>query len=403
MVAVRPLKDTLAFAPLKVGSHELSNRIVFAPTTRYRGLENHVPSDLALKYYDDRSKFPGSLLITEATIASPRFGVYNRVPGIYTEEQTNAWKSIVDAVHANGSFISVQLWALGRVADPVATKKEGYPMISASALYESEASKKAAEESGNPVHALTTEEIDEIKLDYVRAIKNAAAAGFDYIELHGAHGYLIDQFFNPSSNQRTDKYGGSIENRARFALEIIDEAIPLVGADRLAIRISPWATFQGMKAQNEEVSPVAQLGYFLSELQRRANQGNELAYVSVVEPRVSGSMDLAPAEQVGDNAFVRTVWKGVLVKAGNYTYDAPTFDSALKDLEDGKTLIAFSRFYTSNPDLVLRLHDGSELRAYDRTTFYNNDNWGYNTFGAAGQTHVFDEATERQRMPLPIH
>lgn len=404
MVAIKALKDTQVFEPVKVGANKLSNKIVFAPTTRFRGLESNTASDLAVQYYDDRTKYPGSLVITEATIASPKFGVYERVPGIYNEEQTKAWKEIVDKVHANGSFISIQLWALGRVASPAATKKAGHPLIAPSAIYWNEESKKEAEDAGNPLQALTTEEIEDfVKKDYVNAAKNAVAAGFDYIEIHGAHGYLVDQFFNASSNQRTDKYGGSIENRARFGLEVIDELIPIVGAEKLAIRLSPWAKFQGVKAEKEEVSPIAQIGYFLSELQKRAEAGKELAYVSIVEPRVSGIVDVKSSEQFGDNSFVRSVWKGVVVKAGNYTYDAPEFTTALEDIKDGKTLIAFARFFTSNPDLVQRLHDGNDLTEYDRTTFYAPSNWGYNTFNPAGVNTVFNEEAERKRLPLPIH
>lgn len=403
MVAIRSLKDTKIFEPIEVGSNKLSNRIAFAPTTRRRGLDNNSPSDLAVQYYSDRTKYAGSLVITEATNGSPRFGNYDRVPGIWNEEQTKGWKKIVEGVHANKSFIAVQLWALGRVADPVSTKKAGYPLIAPSEIYVNDEAKKAAEEAGNPLRALTTEEVEEfIKKDYVTAAKNAVAAGFDYIEIHGAHGYLVDQFLHPSTNQRTDKYGGSIENRARFALEIIDELIPIVGAEKLAIRLSPWATFQGVKAENEDVSPVVQVGYLLSELEKRAKAGNKLAYISVVEPRVSGSLDVESKDQFGSNSFVRSIWSGTLIKAGNYTYDAPEFKTAIQDVDDGNTLVAFSRYFTSNPDFVQRLHDGTDLTKYDRDTFYNNDNWGYNTFTPAGSDTEYDEATERKRLPLPI-
>lgn len=404
MVAIRALKDTKVFEPIQVGNLKLSNRIAFAPTTRIRGLETNVPSDLAVTYYDDRTKYAGSLVITEATIASPKFGVYERVPGIYNDDQVKAWKVITDRIHANGSYVAVQLWALGRVAHPGATKKLGYPLIAPSALYYSEESKKAAQEAGNPIHELTTEEVENlIKDDYVNAAKKAVAAGFDIVEIHGAHGYLVDQFFNASSNKRTDKYGGSIENRARFALEIIDELSKVVGAEKLAIRLSPWAKFQGILAEGEEVLPVAQLGYFLSELTKRADKGQKLAYVSIVEPRVSGITNVDKSEQFGDNSFVRSVYKGTLIRAGNYTYDAPNFETALADVHDGNTLVAFARFFTSNPDLVQRLHDGTDLVSYDRNTFYNVDNWGYNTYAAHGEKKLFDEEAERKRLPLPIH
>lgn len=402
MVAIRALKDTDVFTPITVGGHTLSNKVVYAPTTRQRALDTNVVSDLTAQYYDERSKFPGSLLISEATMASPRFGLYRRVPGIYNDAQVQGWKKITDLVHANGSFMAVQLWNLGRVADPVYTKESGYPMVAPSAIYYSEESKEAAVAAGNELHELTTQEVEEFIQEFVKAGKNAVAAGFDYVEIHGAHGYMVDQFFYPSSNQRTDKYGGSIENRARFALEVIDALSAAIGAEKVAIRLSPWAKFQAMKAEEEEVSPVAQLGYFLSELQKRAKAGKEIAYVSVVEPRVSGITNVDASEQFGDNSFVRSIWKGVLVKAGNYTYDAPEFKTALEDIKDGNTLVAFSRYFTSNPDFVQRLHDGHDLTPYDRGTFYNPDNWGYNTYNASGANIVFDEATERLRVPLPI-
>ncbi|KAI5296970.1 ER membrane protein DP1/Yop1, partial [Ascosphaera pollenicola] len=186
----------------------------------------------------------------------------------------------------------MQLWPLGRVADPVATKKAGYPLIAPTALYESEESRKAAEAAGNPVHELTTLEVEDLVDDFVNAAKNAVAAGVDYVEVHGAHGYLVDTFFQVSANSRTDKYGGSIENRSRFALEIIDRLIEEIGADRVAIRISPWVKFQGILAEEGEVNPVAQFGHFLSELENRARAGKRIAYVSIVEPRFGNGGDV---------------------------------------------------------------------------------------------------------------
>ncbi|EEQ40235.1 NADH:flavin oxidoreductase / NADH oxidase family protein [Clavispora lusitaniae] len=402
MVAVKPLKDTEIFKPTKVGNHELSNKIVYAPTTRMRAIADHTPSDLAYKYYDDRTKYPGSLVITEATLMSPKTGLYDRVPGIYTDEHVAGWKKITDKIHANGSKVSMQLWPLGRVADPVATKKAGYPLVAPSLIYPSEEAKKAAEEAGNPIHVLTTEEVEDLVNDFVHAAKKAVAAGVDYVEVHGAHGYLVDTFFQVSTNKRTDKYGGSIENRARFALEILDRLIEEIGAERVAIRISPWAKFQGILAEEGEVNPVAQFGYFLSELENRARAGKRIAYVSIVEPRVSGVIDVAGEDIQGDNSFVRSVWKGIVIKAGNYTYDAPEFKTLLQDVSDGKTLVAFARYFTSNPDLVQRLHDGADLTPYKRELFYAPSNWGYNTFTNAGETKTFSEEEESKRLPAPI-
>lgn len=402
-VTSKPLKDTKIFKPIKVGKVELSNKIVYAPTTRKRALDNHVPSNLQYQYYDERTRFAGSLVISEGTFPTPKTGSDTNVPGIYNEEQVKAWKKINDKIHANGSYSSIQLWGLGRTADPVQTKKEGQKLNAPSAIFYDEESEKACKAAGQELHALTTEEVkDIIYNDYTVAAKNAVAAGFDFVELHGAHGYFIDQFFEPCSNKRTDEYGGSIENRCRFALELIDHLSTVIGADRLAIRISPWATFMGMKSQNDETSPFATYGYFADQLQKRKDKGQEIAYLSVVEPRVSGIINIAEDEQYGDNGFLKIIWKGVIMKAGNYTYDAPEFKTAIQDVDDDRTLVGFSRYITSNPDFWQKLHDGKELTPYDRDTFYYDSNWGYNTFAFDGEDRKVDEKKEKANYPQPI-
>lgn len=402
-VSGTPLKNTKVFAPIKVGRNTLSHKVVFAPSTRMRATKDHVPSDLLLKYYDDRSKFKGSLIITEGTHPSIKTGLYATAPGIYTDKQVQGWKKVTDKIHQNGSFASVQIWALGRVGDPVVTKSQGGALVSASALYEDENAEKAAIAAEFPVHALTEDEIkDLIYKDYTIAAKNAVEAGFDYVELHGAHGYLLDQFFQPVSNQRTDKYGGSIENRSRFILELIDHLSTVIGADRLAVRISPWAKFQGMLAEEDEVSPVANFSYFLSELERRAEKGQRLAYVSVVEPRVLGIVSVESKKQYGDNEFVKAAWSGVIVRAGNYTYDAPSFKTVIDDVDDERTLVGFSRYYISNPDLVSKLFKGEALNPYDRDTFYGWDNWGYNTYTKSGEAVQYTEEKERLVTPKAL-
>ena len=399
-VTAKALKDTKLFEPIKVGQNEFSNRVVFAPSTRFRALEDHTPSDLQLAYYDARTKFPGTLIITEGTVPTTKTGTYPHVPAITTKAHIKAWKQINDKIHENKSFSSIQLWGLGRVADPAQGKKEGQKFKGVSPIYHDEETEQAAKDAGNELEAYTTQEVDELIEEYVQTAHRAVEAGFDYVELHGAHGYLINQFFEASSNQRTDKYGGSIENRARFALSLVDRLSEAIGAHRLAIRISPWAKFLNMKSeQDKEAHPVATYSYFLGQLQQRANQGKELAYVSLVEPRVSGILDVNAEDVVGDNLFVKLIWKGTLLRAGNYTYDAPNFKQLLDDLSDGRTLVGFSRYFISNPDLVYRLYEGRELTPYDRKTFYRNDNWGYNTYNAFGGKQKFDEEAEKARKP----
>ena len=400
---ISPLKETDLFKPIKVGQHTLTNKVTFAPTTRNRALNDHTPSDLELEYYDKRSKFPGSLLITEATFVSEQGGLYANVPGIWNDKHVNAWKRITDKVHENGSFISCQFWFLGRVADPKLLKEHGLDLVSSSALYPNDDFKKKAETAGNPVRALTEQEIHDLIYDsYTKAAKNAMAAGFDYIELHSAHGYLLDQFLQPATNERTDKYGGSVENRARFLLELIDQLITIVGANKLAIRISPWAKFQGMKAEQDSTHPITTFSYVLHELQKRADNGNEFAYVSIVEPRVQGNVDVDKSEQKGDNTFVEQIWKGIILKSGNYTYDAPHFDTLLNDISDNRTLVGFSRYYTSNPDLVKRLYEGWDLTPYDRDTFYTNNNWRYNTWTNYNEKDEVNKDAEIERLAQAI-
>ncbi|KAK6458249.1 NAPDH dehydrogenase [Scheffersomyces xylosifermentans] len=403
MTVPKSLGDTNLFKPIKVGKNVIPHRVVFAPTTRYRALDDHTPSDLQLEYYDERSRYPGTLVTTEATFSSEQGGLFHNAPGIWTDKQTQGWKKINEKIHANKSFSSIQLWFLGRVADAKLLKERGLPLVSASAVYANEESKRLAEEAGNPLRALTKEEIKDIIYNkYTIAAKNALEAGFDYVEIHSAHGYLLDQFLQPSTNQRTDEYGGSIENRARFVLELIDHLLPIVGADRLAIRISPWAKFQNMKAEEDSVHPITTFGYLLHELQKRADAGNQLAYISLVEPRVQASHDVAVDAQVGDNSFASKIWKGVFIKAGNYTYDAPEFNTLLKDIADDRTLVGFSRYFTSNPDFVLKLRDGLELTPYVRDTFYTHDNWGYNTWTALDDDTKYDEAVETKVLAKPI-
>lgn len=398
-----PLKNTDLFKSIKVGENNLSNKVVYAPTTRFRALDDHTPSDLEFEYYSKRSQFSGSLLITEATFVSEQAGLYSNVPGIWNANHVQAWKKITDEVHRNGSFISCQFWHLGRVADPKLLKERGLDFVSSSSNYPDRGTKKVAESVGNPLRALSEDEVQDLVFEtYSKAAKNALAAGFDYIELHGAHGYLIDQFLQPSANTRNDKYGGSIEKRARFVLDLIDHLITIVGAHKLAIRLSPWAKFQGIKSEEDTVHPITTFSYLLHELQNRAIAGHQLAYISIVEPRVQGTVNVGGDQQKGNNDFVGQIWKGIILKSGNYTYDAPNFKTLLNDINDDRTLVGFSRYYTSNPDLVKRLYEGWDLAPYDRSTFYTKNNWRYNTFTNYEEEDKYIEEQEVKRTAKDI-
>ncbi|KAG8702031.1 hypothetical protein FRC11_011731, partial [Ceratobasidium sp. 423] len=257
------------FTPLKIGNLTLAHRVVMAPLTRYRADDNHVHTELGIQYYSQRAEIPGTLLITEATAISPEAAGYDNIPGIWSDEQIRAWKKITDVVHEQRSHIFLQLWALGRTADTKVLARKGLPLTSASAI--------PMEEGGQVPKALSEEEIKVYVGQYAQAAKNAVAkAGFDGVEIHGATGYLPDQFLQDVSNKRTDRYGGSIENRARFVLEIVDAVTAAVGANKTGIRFSPWSKFQGMGMED----PIPTYSYVIEELARRHG---DMAYIHFIE------------------------------------------------------------------------------------------------------------------------
>ncbi|VEU24229.1 DEKNAAC105481 [Brettanomyces naardenensis] len=380
------LANTNLFKPIKVGPVTLRNRLVYPPTTLFRNTDDFVPTDSLLAFYSARAEDNGGLLITEATAAAPGFGLIPNSPLIYDDRQVKAWKQIVKAVHDKGSFISAQIWHLGRTASPKVLKGHNLPFVGPSAVYVSEESKKEAEEVGNPLRALTIDEIHSIVKEYAAAAKRAInEAKFDIVEIHGAHGFLVDQFSSEVANQRTDEYGGSIENRARFALEVVDALIEAVGAEHVAIRLSPYANIQGIEGVQGKVHPIVKYGYILSELERRGKEGKRLAYISVVEPRVQGFNDVAVPPETNP-LWINEIWKGVLLRTGGLLHDEGYPE--LKKYVDGddRTLIGASRYYTSNPDLANRLKNGYALTHYDRPTFYSpNTNKGYLTWPRYGE------------------
>ncbi|KAH9945535.1 hypothetical protein B0H21DRAFT_433075 [Amylocystis lapponica] len=365
------------FQPIKVGTVDLAHRVVLAPLTRYRADRAHVHSELAIEYYAQRASTPGTLLISEAVLISPQAGGYAYVPGIWNDAQIAAWKRITDAVHAKGSYIYMQLIAVGRAAnlehltfdlrqfgleDPSGLS----PYVSASAI----------QLSGKPTppRALTIPEIEE----YVRAFATAAhnavhGAGFDGVELHGANGYLPDQFLQDVSNTRTDAYGGSIENRVRFALDAVDAIVKAVGADRTAIRLSPWGEFQDMRMADPEPT----FAHLVAQLVARHPN---LAYIHAVEPRAEGPGDRAV--RAGEsNDFLRALWAPrPFISAGGYNRAR-----ALADAEEKGDLVAFGRLFISNPDLPERLRIDVPLAPYDRSTFYTKGSAGYVDYPSAGE------------------
>ncbi|KAL1636664.1 hypothetical protein SLS58_009719 [Diplodia intermedia] len=359
-----PAENTKLFTPLAIGPSQLAHRIAMAPLTRFRASPTHVPAaDLAAAYYAQRACVPGTLIIAEATYASYAGAGYANVPGLYTAEQLAEWKKITDAVHAKGCAIWCQIWALGRVARPVGGEKAptwdgGYAyderLVSASAV-------PAGEGYGVP-RAMGEEEVWGAVGDFARAARNAVeVAGFDGVEIHGAHGYLVDQFTQDTCNKRTDAWGGSIEKRSRFALEVCAAVSAAIGPDRLGIRLSPWNTVQGMRMAD----PVAQFTHLITQL-----SAQKLAYLHLVEPRVHGVLDKKPPP--GENLdFALRAWgrdRPVLI-AGGYTPELAV-EAVEKTYKDYDAVIVFGRRFISTPDLVYRLKKGIEWAPYDRNSFY---------------------------------
>jgi NADPH2 dehydrogenase len=342
------------FKPLKLGNIQLQSRIVMAPLTRFRADDEHIPLPFVPEYYAQRGSVPGTLLITEATFIAPKAGGYGNAPGIWSEAQIASWKKVTQAVHAKGSFIFLQLWALGRAASPDQLKKELGPdakVISAGDL---------GFEGGAKPTPLTEEEIKEYIGLYAQAAKNAIAAGFDGVEIHSANGYLIDQFLQDVSNNRTDAWGGSVEKRARFGIEVARAVVEAVGAERTGIRLSPFSDFQGMKMAD----PRPQFSYFAQELKKL-----ELAYIHVVESRISGNADVEQSDKVN---FLVDLWdnQSPVLIAGGFK-PASAARAVDEEFKDKDVVIVFGRYFISNPDLVFRVKEGIEFTPYDREKFYN--------------------------------
>ncbi|SCW01008.1 LAFE_0D03048g1_1 [Lachancea fermentati] len=373
------LKDTNLFKPIKVGNTTLEHRVVLPPLTRMRAHHpGNIPNkDWAVEYYDQRSKVPGTMVITEGSFPSPQCGGYDNAPGVWSKEQMVQWEKIFKKIHENKSFVWVQLWVLGRQAFPDTLARDGLRYDSASDdVYMDEESKKKAIECNNRLHGLTKDEIKQYIKDYVHAAKNCIEYGADGVEIHSANGYLLNQFLDPISNKRTDEYGGSIENRARFTLEVVDAIIDAIGPEKTGIRLSPYGTFGTMSGASDP-DLLAQYAYVIGELEKRAKAGKRLAYLHLVEPRVTNPF-FTEGEgwyKEGTNDFAYSIWKGPIIRAGNYALDPKAAETDVD--KDDRTLIGYGRLFISNPDLVKRLKDGLPLNKYNRDLFYAFTDKGY--------------------------
>ncbi|RFU77290.1 nadph dehydrogenase [Trichoderma arundinaceum] len=345
------MAESRLWKPLKIAGVEVKHRIGMPALSRFRGTDEHAATSMMKEYYSQRSRVPGTLIITEAGIISPNAGGYPNAPGIWREDQISAWKTITDEVHRNGSFIINQMFHVGRAAVPEIAKKEGIEIVSASAI---------PHEKNAPVpRALTVEEINQIVQDFATAARNAIRAGFDGVELHAANGYLIDSFIQDVSNTRTDAYGGSIENRSRFVYEVMKAVGDAIGPERVGIRMSPWSTFQGMRMKE----PVPQFSDVISKAKDLG-----LAYIHLIEPRVVNNEDLD--HPITDSLdFAINLWDRPILLAGGYRPD--NVQKAVDEMYPSKDIVVmFGRYFVANPDLVFRIKNRLQLNNYDRSTFY---------------------------------
>ncbi|KAM5541251.1 hypothetical protein V8D89_005180 [Ganoderma adspersum] len=345
------------FTPIEIGEMKLAHRVVLAPLTRFRNDDAYVPTNLVLEYYTQRASVPGTFLITEATFVSPEASGMPNAPGIWNDAQIAAWKKVVEAVHAQGSYIYLQLWAMGRTARPDILHKEfpDAPFVAPSPI-------ALSTQAGLPVpRELTKDEIKQYIHWHAAAAKNAVeGAGFDGVEVHGANGYLVDQFLQDVSNARTDEYGGSVENRARFALELMDALVDAVGASRAAIRLSPWSRLQDMRMTD----PVPQFTYLVEELVRRHP---DLAYLHVITPGASVPGPAGPEDE-SQTHFIHKLWapRPVITTGG---YDR---ESGLKVAEETGQVVGYGALFLANPDLPFRLRENLPLNTPDPSTYYTH-------------------------------
>ncbi len=363
------------FSPLQLGEVTLAHRVVMAPLTRMRSRQpGNVPQDLNVEYYSQRAT-SGGLIITEATQISAQGLGYPGTPGIHSAEQIAGWQKVVKAVHDKGGVIFLQLWHVGRISHSSLHANGALPVAPSAVRPAGDAYK--ADGSMVPFEtprALEREEILSIVEDYKRAAQNAKTAGFDGVEIHGANGYLIDQFLRDKTNLRKDEYGGSLENRTRFLVEVAQAVVSVWGRGRVGIRFSPFGSFNDMGDSDPEklfslaVSKMASLG---------------LAYIHLVEPRqdAANGLDISRWESTPIGSIFRDKFAGKIIAAGGYTGELAESAIAAGDAD----AVAFGRNFIANPDLPKRLATGADLNRYQRESFYGGTERGYTDYPFLGE------------------
>jgi N-ethylmaleimide reductase len=358
------------FTSTSVGPYQLEHRVVMAPLTRMRSSAGDVPNEMMAEYYAQRTT-KGGLIVSEATPVSPYGYGYAHAPGIHTQAQVEGWRKVIKAVHDKGGLIFLQLWHVGRQSHSL-LQPGGIDPVAPSAI---QAEGEAYAESG-PVafgmpRALDIDEIPGVIEEFRKGAALALEAGFDGVEIHGANGYLPDQFLQDGTNKRTDAYGGPVENRARFMLEITQAAISVWGKGRVAVRLSPSSSYGSM----HDSDPQATFGYLAQQLDTLG-----LAYLHVVEPRIKGTETVDAHAAPVAVQYLRTLFKGPIIAAGGF--DRKSAEAIVA--EGHADMVAFGRHFISNPDLPRRLREDLPLNAYDRNSFYGGDERGYTDYPFAG-------------------
>jgi len=349
------------FSPVKLGSYRLPNRMVMAPMTRLRAIDS-IPNSLMATYYAQRAS--AGLIVTECTMVSPLSLGYMNCPGIYLPEQVEGWRLVTSAVHERGGRIFLQLWHSGRISHSALLGGE-LPVAPSAIAAPGEIHTPEGKRPMETPRALETHEIPEILDQFRQGAENALAAGFDGVELHGAFGYLIDQFLQDGTNQRTDEYGGSIENRARFLLEVVEAVASVWGANRVGIKLSLSNTHYGMHDSN----PQATFSYAIDALNRFG-----LAYLHLMEP---DETDLATRDVLNPvTPYFRPIFKGTLMTNGGY--NLPKADSILASGD--ADLVSFGKLFLANPDLPKRFELNAELNTPDPSMFYSPGEKGYTDY-----------------------
>ncbi|WP_116082525.1 alkene reductase [Tropicimonas sp. IMCC34011] len=359
------------FTPLKAGAIEMKNRVVMAPLTRNRAdHETDAPVAMNVEYY--RQRVGAGLIITEATQISPEGKGYAFTPGIHSDEQVAGWKEVTDAVHALGGKIVLQLWHVGRISH-VSLQPEGNKPVAPSAVQAGVQTFDGTQmvDVSEP-RALETDELPRIVDDFRKAAENAKRAGFDGVEVHLANGYLLDQFMREDLNSREDGYGGSIENRARLSLEVVDAVTEIWGPERTGARISPFSPANDAPTTGAQ----EQFAYVVKELNDRG-----LAFLDVIEGATGGSRELSDGQ---DLEALKALWSGVYI--GNNGYDR---DLAVNAVESGSVdAVAFGRAYLANPDLAERLEADAPLNDPNPKTFYGGGEEGYTDYPTLAETRA---------------